>query len=98
MDIRELSKLSNWFHVHTLVCVRSDSTKNLVDYSTRASNNFGGDAGREGIFRYQAILSGELLRSALAEIKCSSYQRRQKKKYELLANEGEYWRCTNVVM
>ena len=47
MDIRELSKLSNWSHVHTLVCVGSDVAKNLVDYSRRAGSNFGGDA-RDG--------------------------------------------------
>jgi hypothetical protein len=58
MDIRELSKLFNWSYVHTLVCVGSDVAKNLVHYSRRASSNFGAHAGREGISRYQAILSG----------------------------------------
>jgi hypothetical protein len=37
MDIRQLFKLSNWSHVHTLVCVGSDVAKNLVHYSRRAS-------------------------------------------------------------
>jgi hypothetical protein len=58
MDIRELSKLFNWSHVHTLVCVGSDVAKNLVHYSRRASSNFGAHSGREGISRYQVILSG----------------------------------------
>ena len=95
MDIRELSKLSNWSHVHTLVCVGSDVAKNLVHYSRRASSNFGGDAEREGIFRYQAILSGELLRRASAEIKCSSYQRRQKRNMTMRENIGvaQMWSC-----
>jgi hypothetical protein len=69
MDIRELSKLSNWSHVHTLVCVGSDVAKNLVNYSRRAGR---GRAGREGIFRHQAILSGELLRRASAESRLKS--------------------------
>ena len=52
MGIRKLSKLSNWSHVHTLVCVGSDVAKNLVHYSRRASSILEGTRDEKG---YSAI-------------------------------------------